>query len=144
MAGKTKGQLEAEITKAMVKFEREYMGRGPIEARTYIIDDVILVRLKGVLTLAEQQLASDPENRALVKQVRARLLECARPLLETVIAETTGGRVISMHSDVSTKTGERIILFVMATSLGDLLEDKKGRRRVSASRSSLEQMVEGG
>ena len=46
----TIGQLESEISKAVTQFEREHLGRGPRETRTYIIQDIILVRLKGVLT----------------------------------------------------------------------------------------------
>jgi uncharacterized protein YbcI len=111
---KTRGQLEAEISEAIVKFEREYMGRGPEEVRTYLLDDMILVRLQGVLTPAERQLArSDVEGqgRGLIKRVRMELLEKARPLLDTIVREITGQSTRSLHTDISTLTGERIILF---------------------------------
>jgi uncharacterized protein YbcI len=110
---KTKGQMEAEISEAIVKFEREYMGRGPEETRTYLLDDIIIVRLHGVLTPAERQLArsdSEGHGRALIKQVRMELLEKARPLLETIIRDITGQTVKSLHTDISTVTGERIIV----------------------------------
>lgn len=55
---KTKGQIESEICEAVIKFEKEYMGRGPLETKAYIIDDMVLVRLKNVLTPAEMKLAS--------------------------------------------------------------------------------------
>ncbi len=111
---KTKGQLEAEISQALVKFEREYMGRGPEGVRTYLLDDLVMVRLYGVLTPAEQQLArSDKEGqgRALIKQVRMELLEKARPLLDVIIRDITGQATKSLHTDISTLTGERIIIF---------------------------------
>ncbi|MHB9071240.1 MAG: Na-translocating system protein MpsC family protein [Sedimentisphaerales bacterium] len=110
------GQLEAQISEAIIKFEKEYMGRGPLEAKTYIIDDMILVRLKGVLTQAEYQLANTTEGtkgRDLIKQVRIELLEKGRPLLEAVIESITKVRVKSLHTDISTTTGERIILFTL-------------------------------
>jgi uncharacterized protein YbcI len=113
---KSKGQIEAEISEALIKFEKEYMGRGPEETKTYIIDDMILVRLQRVLTPAEQQLAKTSDNakgRTLIKQVRTELLEKARPLLEPLVAEITGKRVKSLHTDISTVTGERIIVFVL-------------------------------
>ncbi len=100
----------------MIKFEKEYMGRGPVETRTYIIDDMILVRLRGVLTQAEHQLAMSPDNaggRELIKQVRVKLLESGRPLMEKAVEEITGSRVISLHTDISTVTGERVIIFIM-------------------------------
>ncbi len=111
---RTRGQLEADISEAIVKFEREYMGRGPEAVRTYLLDDIIMVRLQGVLTPAERQLArSDPEGqgRALIKQVRMELLEKARPLLDTIVRDITGQSIKSLHTDISTLTGERIIIF---------------------------------
>jgi uncharacterized protein YbcI len=114
---KTRGQLEAEICDAMVRFELDYMGRGPEEARTYIVDDMVLVRLRGVLTPAERQLAGvdgTPQGRELVKQVRRELIEKARPLLEAIISDVTGQSVRSLHTDISTLLGERIIVFSLA------------------------------
>lgn len=113
---KKKGQLEAEISEAIILFERESLGRGPEETKTYIIDDMVLVRLRGVLTRAEKELARTVERargRDLIKQVRIELLERARPLLEAVIADATGRRVLSLHTDISTATGERLIVFVL-------------------------------
>ena len=113
---KTKGQIEAEISEAIIKFEKEYMGRGPLETKSHIIEDVVLVRLKGVLTQAEHQLAASGEGskgRELIKQVRVELLERGRPLLEEAIEAITKLKVRSMHTDISTTTGERMILFTL-------------------------------
>jgi uncharacterized protein YbcI len=115
--GKTKGQLEAEISDAIVRFELDYMGRGPEEARTYIVDDMVLVRLRGVLTPAERHLAGaegTPRGRELVKQIRGELIEKARPLLEAIVADVTGQAIRSLHTDISTTHGERIIVFSLA------------------------------
>lgn len=113
-AQRTTGRLEAEISEAVIKFEKEYMGRGPLETKCYIIDDLILVRLKGVLTQAEKQLATAadrPTGRKLIKQVRIELLETGRPLLEAAIKSITGVSVVSMHTDISVNTGELVIIF---------------------------------
>lgn len=117
MATKTKGQLEAEIGEAIVKFEREYMGRGPQEVRTYILEDLIVVRLQGVLTPAERQLArsgTEGQGRSLIKQVRMELLEKARPLLEAIVRDIAGQTMKSLHTDISTLTGERIIVLSLS------------------------------
>jgi uncharacterized protein YbcI len=115
---KTKGQVEAEISDAIVRFELDYMGRGPEEARTYLVDDMVLVRLRGVLTPAEKQLAKaeggDLPGRTLIKQVRRELIEKARPLLESIVTDLTGQPVRSLHTDISTAHGERIIVFSLA------------------------------
>jgi uncharacterized protein YbcI len=112
----SKGQIEADISEALIKFEKEYMGRGPEETKTYIIDDIILIRLKRVLTPAEQQLAGTSDEttgRTLIKRVRTELLEKARPLLEQIIKDITGKRVKSLHTDISTITGERVIILTL-------------------------------
>jgi len=113
----SKGQLEAEITKTIIQFEREQLGRGPQEARTWIIQDMILVRLKGVLTPAEEKLAQDEDGKNLIKQLRMQLIEHSRTVLETMIQAITGVPIISLHSDISTKTGERVIILTMAENL---------------------------
>jgi uncharacterized protein YbcI len=111
-----KGQLESQISEAIIKFEKEYMGRGPEETKTYIIGDIVLIRLQGVMTPAEKQLAKSDDNqkgRALIKQVRIELLEKAKILLETIIYDILGIKVISLHTDISTVTGERMIIFTL-------------------------------
>src|SRR5581483_10380992 len=112
-----KKKLEAEISNALIQFEKDYMGRGPMETRAYIVEDMILVRLKGVLTPAEQQLAKNQEGTPLIKRVRSSLLEQARELLTGEIEKMTGSKVISLHTDISTKTGERVILFTLNENL---------------------------
>jgi uncharacterized protein YbcI len=113
----TKGQLEARISEAMIKFEKEFMGRGPKETVTYIIKDIIFVRLKGVLTPAEEQLAKTSEGANLIKKTRVQLLEGARVLLRNIIVDIADCKIISLHSDISTRTGERVIIFTLDQDL---------------------------
>ncbi|MCG8336038.1 MAG: DUF2294 domain-containing protein [Proteobacteria bacterium] len=111
---KSKGQLEATISEAIIRFEKEFMGRGPLEAKSYIIDDMVLVRLKNVLTQAELMLAEASDNtngRELIKKTRITLLEQGRSLLESAIEQIIETKIVSLHTDISTITGERIILF---------------------------------
>jgi uncharacterized protein YbcI len=115
---KQKSELEADISQAIIRFEKEYMGRGPLETKTYLVEDMVLVRLKNVLTPAEHKLAEAderPRGRDLIKQVRLELIERGRPLLETVVLDILGVAVKSLHTDISTKTGERIIVFTLET-----------------------------
>jgi uncharacterized protein YbcI len=113
----TKGQLEAKIAAAITQFEREHLGRGPHEVRAWIIQDLILVRLKRVLTPAEEKLARDPEGRALVKEMRRQLIEGSREMLDRMVLDLTGVPMVSLHSDISVRTGERIIVFTLAKDL---------------------------
>ncbi len=118
-----RGEWEARITEAMIKFEREFMGRGPTEARTYLIDDMVLVRMKGIITRAEQHLATGDttgRGRDLIKQSRTEMIEKSRPTLFAIIEKETGIKPVSLHTDISVKLGERIILFTLAHKISDL------------------------
>jgi uncharacterized protein YbcI len=110
---------EKEISQAITRFEKEFMGRGPLKAKTYLIDDMALVRLTNVLTPAELKLATSQSNergRNLIKTMRQELIEQGRPLLDTVIKDILGIEVLSLHTDISSKTGERIIVFTLASN----------------------------
>ena len=114
---KTQGEIEAAICKGVSRFEQEYMGRGPKAIHAYLLDDMLIVRLTGVLTVAEQQLvASLPaeKGRDLLKQVRIHLIETARPIMEAMVNDVTGVKVVSLHHDISTTTGEEVVLFTLA------------------------------
>ncbi len=122
---KTKGEMEAQISEAMVKFEVEYMGRGPKEARTHIIEDMVLVRLRGVLTKAEEQLSKSADGVELIKKMRSTLIENAKAILFQVITDITGIKVLGLHTDISTLTGDRVIVFTIESDLEKTLPSKK-------------------
>lgn len=116
----TRGELEAAFSKAIIQFEKEYLGRGPLEARTFFIQDMVLVRLRGVLTPAEMKLAENPEGQTLVKEARRQLFETSRSLLEEIVQSILKRKVVSLHTDMSTKTGERVIIFTLNSDLDEL------------------------
>ena len=114
---KTAGEMEAAVCEGMSRFEQEYMGRGPRDIRAHLIDDLLVVRLQGVLTAAEQHLVKalpGEKGRDLLKQVRSHLVETARPAMEAMISEITGVTVVSLHHDISTKTAEEVVLFALS------------------------------
>ena len=119
---KTKGQVEAAITEAITKFERDYLGRGPKEARTFIIEDLVVVRLQGILSPAEKQLSHENGGVELIKQMRSRLIESTSDELCGLVVDETGMAVVSMHTDISARTGERVFLFSLAEDLQAALE----------------------
>lgn len=116
---KTQGEIEAAICDGIGRFEQEYMGRGPKGIHAHLIGDLLVVRLKGVLTAAEQHLVKQlpaEKGRDLLKEVRTHLIETARPLMEAMVQEITGVKVVTLHQDISTITGEEIILFTLEQS----------------------------
>jgi uncharacterized protein YbcI len=116
---KSKGEIEAAVSEGLKRFEQEYMGRGPKDVHAYLIKDLLVVRLEGVLTAAEQHLVKSlpaEKGRDLLKQVRTHLVETARPLMEAMIQELTGEKVLTLHHDISTVTGEEVVLFTLANA----------------------------
>jgi uncharacterized protein YbcI len=114
---RTQGEIEAAVCEGVSRFEQEYMGRGPKDIRAHLIGDLLVVRLHGVLTAAEQHLVRTlpPEKgRDLLKQVRTQLIEAARPTLEALSESITGVKTQSLHHDISTVTGEEIIVLTLA------------------------------
>jgi uncharacterized protein YbcI len=113
---KTQGEIEAAICDGMTRFEQEYMGRGPKSIHAHLIGDLLVVRLQGVLTAAEQHLVRSlpgEKGRDLLKQVRTQLIEAARGVLEALVEEVTGAKVLSLHHDISTSTGEEVVIFAL-------------------------------
>lgn len=113
----TQGEIEAAVCQGMSQFEQEYMGRGPKDIRVHLIGDLLVVRMQGVLTSAEQLLVmtlTPEKGRDLLKQVRTQLLEIARPALDVLIQDITGIKPRSMHHDISTLTGEEVVIFTLS------------------------------
>ncbi len=116
---KTKGEMEAAVCEGVRQFEQDFMGRGPKDIHTYLLGDLVVVRLTGVLTAAEKHMVQSipaDKGRDLLKQVRTHLIETARPVMEVMIEKVTGVKVLSLHHDISTATGEELILFTLVAS----------------------------
>ena len=114
---KSRGEIEAAVCECITRFESEYIGRGPKDIRAHMISEMLVVRLQGVLTAAEKQLVRSlpsEKGRDLLKQVKTQLIETARPQLEAMIGEITGVKVVSLHHDISTVTGEEVAIFTLA------------------------------
>lgn len=114
---KTKGALEADISKALTHWEKTYLGRGSISVKSDILRDMIIVSLRGILTPAEYSLCKDKEGLLSVKENRNSLVETGIDDLKGIIYDITGEEVISFYTDLSTKTGERMMIFKLS---GDL------------------------
>jgi uncharacterized protein YbcI len=114
---KSQGEIESAICTGMAQFEQEYMGRGPKDIRAHLFGDLLVIRLQGVLTAAEQHLVTPlpaEKGRDLLKQVRTQLIEIARPALETLVQNITGIKPRSLHHDISTITGEEVVIFTLS------------------------------
>ena len=114
---KTKEEIEATVSKEINRFEQNYMGRKPEDIQVHLLDDLLVIRLRGVLAAAEQHLVKSLESgRDLLKQVRSHLIETTRPVMETMVEKVIGVKILTMHHDICFTTGEEVILFTLAQS----------------------------
>lgn len=113
----TKGEAEAAIRNAVIKFEQEFMGRGPSDVKAFIMKDIILVRLKGVLTPAERQLAKSPEGIEMVRRMRQTLISQGRDSLTKEITNLIEVKILGIFTDIDTQVGERVFVFTLDRDL---------------------------
>jgi uncharacterized protein YbcI len=121
---KTKGQVEAAVTEAITQFEREYLGRGPKEAKSFIVENLVVVKLQGILGPAERRLSHEDGGVELIKEMRRRVIESCSEDLTGIVMEQTGVEVVSMHADISARTGERVFVFTLDNDLEAALENR--------------------
>jgi uncharacterized protein YbcI len=114
---KTKGQIEAAITEAITQFEQNYLGRGPKEAKSFIVENLVVVKLQGILGPAERRLSHEEGGVELIKEMRRRVIESCSEDLNGLVQEETGIEVVSMHADISARTGERVFVFTLDDDL---------------------------
>lgn len=134
---KSQGEIEAAVCDGISRFQQEFLGRGPRDIHAHLIGSLLVVRLQGVLTPAERQLIaprhetadgnaeSDTRTetaggnetgngRALLKQVRTHMVATGRPRLESIVEDAVGVKLVSVHHDISTVTGEEVLVFSLA------------------------------
>jgi uncharacterized protein YbcI len=115
-------QVTEEIVHTKIRYLMEHTGHGPEGYRTYAIDDMIIIRLLKVLTRVEYEQARTPEGQRAIKESRARMTQDLRPSMEQLFKDLVEAKVVSIHTDVSTKTGERLTTFVLDRKIADLQE----------------------
>ena len=121
---KTKGQIEAGITEAITQFERDYLGRGPEEGKSFVVENLVVVKLQGILSPAERQLSHESDGVELIKKMRRRVIERCSGDLSGLVEEETGVEVVSMHADISARTGERVFVFTLDEDLEAALDSR--------------------
>lgn len=121
MMVQTKGTLEAEISKALTHWEKNYLGRGSVSVKSDILRDMVIVVLRGILTPAEYSVCKDKEGLLSVKKSRNSLVESGLEELKKIILAVTGEEVISFYTDLSTNTGERVMVFKLSSDLQNKL-----------------------
>jgi uncharacterized protein YbcI len=116
---KSKQEIESAVSKAMSKFLKEQMGEEAEQVITQVMGDTIIVRFKGILPPAERHMIKNQEGMRLIKELKVKLIEKARPLLQAMIKNLTETEVIDIHSSFNIETGERMEIFTLDKDLND-------------------------
>lgn len=121
---KSQGSIESDISKALTQWEKDYLGRGSVSVKTDILRDMVIVNLKGVLSPAELTICGTKEGMISIKRMRSDLVESGTEGLKEIIRNITGEETKSFYTDISTVTGERVMVFKLCNNLEDLIGKK--------------------
>ncbi|MCG1022738.1 DUF2294 domain-containing protein [Sutcliffiella horikoshii] len=121
---KSKGLIESEISKALTQWEKDYLGRGSVSVKTDILRDMIIVNLKGILSPAELTICGTKEGMISIKRTRSDLVESGIEELKEIIRQITGEETKSFYTDISTVTGERVMVFKLGTNYEEMIVKK--------------------
>ena len=112
------GQLTAAICNAVVRIQREYLGRGPNKARASIRDDTIVVIMQDTLTKAEQSLVADGRQEEVVR-IRRSFQRTMRPDIVTAVEELTARKVVAFMSDTHVEPDLACEIILLDGPVGD-------------------------
>jgi uncharacterized protein YbcI len=121
---KSKGSIESEISKALTQWEKDYLGRGSVSVKTDILRDMIIVNLMGVLSPAELTICGTKEGMISIKRIRSDLVESGIEGLKDIIRNITGEETKSFYTDISTVTGERVMVFKLCNNFEEIVGKK--------------------
>jgi uncharacterized protein YbcI len=112
-AGLAGGRLLAQISTRFVAMLREHYGRGPMKAKTYALDDVILVVMRGSGFTALEQTHMDSGQPGRVVAMREQFQELMAERYGDMIEELTGRKVVAFLSQAHVEPDITIEMFFM-------------------------------
>ena len=106
------GRLLAEITNRIVAFMREHYGRGPIKAKTYVLDNLIVCVLTDGFTAIERTMmeGGEPDR---VLEMRRDFQRMMKQRYTAMIQELTGRTVLAFLSQAHVQPDLTIEIFLM-------------------------------
>jgi uncharacterized protein YbcI len=102
----------AELSNAMVGLKKDFYGKGPTKAKTYINDIYVFCVLEGGLTRNEQVLLQSGQE-SLVREYRLRFQEAMAEATMEAVARITGRQVLTYHSQIVFDPDRAFEIFVL-------------------------------
>jgi uncharacterized protein YbcI len=116
---KALGETRARISKEMVRLQAEYYGKGPTKAKTYIVDDLVVVVLEESFTRAEKTLVERGEREA-IQQIRRRFQQQMAESFISIVEQATGRRVRTFLSETDVEQDVSVETFLLADDRTDM------------------------
>jgi uncharacterized protein YbcI len=113
------GEIRARISREIVRLQAEYYGKGPTKAKTYIVDDLVVVVLEESFTRAERTLAERGEGDA-IQHIRRRFQQQMAESFTSVVEQATGRRVRAFLSDTDIAQDVSVETFLLADERTDM------------------------
>jgi uncharacterized protein YbcI len=109
------GDIRGNISRRIVQLHKEFYGRGPDKAKTYVIGDLVVVLMRGGFTRVEETLLQEGRGESVMQQ-RADFQDVMIGRFSEVIEDETGRKVIAMMSGSHQHPDLLGEMFVLETS----------------------------
>jgi uncharacterized protein YbcI len=113
------GEMRAMISNEIVRLQAEYYGKGPTRAKTYIVEDLVVVVLEESFTRAEKTLAERGEREA-IEQIRRRFQQHMADAFTGVVEQATGRKVRVFLSETNIDQDVSVETFLLADGRTDM------------------------
>src|SRR5690349_25104624 len=91
--------INAAISRAMVAEMKEFFGKGPESAKSYLVDDLLFIVMRGGITTAEDTMLEAGQH-DLVRQFRLKFEEEMRERLTSMVEQLVGRKVVTYQSQI--------------------------------------------
>ena len=115
------GEMRARISTEIVRLQAEYYGKGPTRAKTYIVEDLVVVVLEESFTRAEKTLVERGEG-AAIQHIRRRFQQQMAESFTSVVEQATGRRVRAFMSDTDIAQDVSVETFLLADERTDMTD----------------------
>ena len=119
------GEIRAAISREMVRLQAEYYGKGPTRAKTYIVDDLVVVVLEETFTRAEKTLAERGEREA-IQHIRRRFQQQMAEDFTSIVEQVTGRKVRAFLSETDIEQDVSVETFLLAGERTDMTGFEEG------------------
>ena len=121
MAERSLGEVRADISSRIVQLQSDYYGKGPTKAKTYVMDDLVVVVLEETFTRAERTLVEHGEIDA-IQEIRRRFQQRMADEFTAIVEQATGRSVRAFLSETNLEADVAVEIFLLGAPRTDMGE----------------------